>query len=420
MAEKGSFYGLRVKSKQRYKMFLDASASSSPSRSPMHYAHTDGGVSAIRCLDQSVDEPPDSPARAPSRCLRGSYQSFCCQNFRSPRSSQSRQNSQQPRTFEHRLLLFLLTERGVVSERCINNCGAFRWAVKFGLCSEISREKISIVIHRNIRCSLPLMVNVEVPVSYQLSTRSGSRLGFGNAMMSDFTPRAQQVLALARKEAERFNHNYVGTEHLLLGLIKLGQGVAVNVLQRMGLDLETVRLEVEKLVGSHPETNMIGNIPYTPRVKKVLALAGKEAKALNHSYVGTEHILLGLLREGEGVAARVLKSLEVDPARTRNEILKELDPNFTPPESEAESPQEGTKRDVKTPALRAFGRDLTELAKKGELDPVIGRKNEIERVIQILCRRTKNNPVLIGEAGVGKTAIAEGLAQEIAAGEVPS
>ena len=224
---------------------------------------------------------------------------------------------------------------------------------------------------------------------------------------------------LRRKEAERFNHNYVGTEHLLLGLIKLGQGVAVNVLQKMGLDLERVRMEVEKHVGSHPETNMIGNIPYTPRVKKVLALAGKEAQALHHSYVGTEHLLLGLLREGEGVAARVLKSLEVDPARTRNEILKELDPNFTPPESEAESPQEGDKKDVKTPALRAFGRDLTELAKKGELDPVIGRKNEIERVIQILCRRTKNNPVLLGEAGVGKTAIVEGLAQEIAAGNVP-
>jgi ATP-dependent Clp protease ATP-binding subunit ClpC len=238
-------------------------------------------------------------------------------------------------------------------------------------------------------------------------------------MMNNFTPRAQQVLALARKEADRFNHNYVGTEHLLLGLIKLGQGVAVNVLQKMGLDLETVRMEVEKHVGSHPETKMVGNIPYTPRVKKVLALAGKEAKALNHSYVGTEHILLGLLREGEGVAARVLKSLEVDIERTRNEILKELDPNFTPPESEAESPQEGNKKEVKTPALRAFGRDLTELAKKSELDPVIGRKNEIERVIQILCRRTKNNPVLLGEAGVGKTAIVEGLAQEIAAGDIP-
>src|SRR5437870_5598156 len=236
--------------------------------------------------------------------------------------------------------------------------------------------------------------------------------------MNNFTPRAQQVLALARKEADRFNHNYVGTEHLLLGLIKLGQGVAVNVLQKMGLDLETVRMEVEKQVGSGPETKLVGNVPYTPRVKKVLALAGKEAKALNHSYVGTEHILLGLLREGEGVAARVLKTLELDIERTRNEILKELDPNFTPAESDQEG-GEPTKKDVKTPALRAFGRDLTDLAKKGELDPVIGRRNEIERVIQVLCRRTKNNPVLIGEAGVGKTAIAEGLAQEIASGNVP-
>ena len=245
-------------------------------------------------------------------------------------------------------------------------------------------------------------------------------------MMNNFTPRAQQVLALARKEADRFNHNYVGTEHLLLGLIKLGQGVAVNVLQKMGLDLETVRMEVEKQVGSGPDQKMVGNIPYTPRVKKVLALAGKEAKALSHSYVGTEHILLGLLREGEGVAARVLKNLEIDIERTRNEILKELDPNFAPPDGEQEPQQEApsggggaSKKDSKTPALRAFGRDLTELAKKGEMDPVIGRAGEIERVIQILCRRTKNNPVLIGEAGVGKTAIVEGLAQEITAGNVP-
>ena len=248
--------------------------------------------------------------------------------------------------------------------------------------------------------------------------------------MNNFTPRAQQVLALSRKEADRFNHNYVGTEHLLLGLIKLGQGVAVNVLQKMGLDLETVRQEVEKQVGSGQENKMDGNIPYTPRVKKVLALAGKEAKALQHSYVGTEHILLGLLREGEGVAAQVLKNLEVDLDRTRNEVLKELDPNFNPEDGQeneisgdeeemASASASSSRKEGKTPALKAFGRDLTEMASKGELDPVIGRAEEIERVIQILCRRSKNNPVLIGEAGVGKTAIAEGLAKEIVAGNVP-
>ena len=259
---------------------------------------------------------------------------------------------------------------------------------------------------------------------------------------NNFTPRARKVVELARAEARRFNHNYVGTEHILLGLIKLGEGVAVNVLGRMGLDLKTVRTAVEKQVGPGPEeAKAPETIPLTPRVQKVMAHALTEARALGHAYVGTEHILLGLLKEGEGVAARVLQQLDVDLERCRKEILADIDPSASDDVEKKDGdtpPSEDAPEDAPPPARRAsgedaarpgrgerlsllktFGRDLTELAKAGELDPVIGRKEEIRRVVQILCRRTKNNPVLIGEAGVGKTAIVEGLAQEIASGVVP-
>ena len=234
-------------------------------------------------------------------------------------------------------------------------------------------------------------------------------------MFDRFTNRARQVIILARKEADRFNHNYIGTEHILLGIVKLAEGVAVNVLRRMGLDFETVRLEVEKAVGTGPETKMIGEIPLTSRAKKVIEYAVEEAKKLHHSYIGTEHLLLGLLREGEGVAARILKNLDIDLDEVRTEILNELESGIMPP-GETEGAK---KKGGETPALKAFGRDLTKMAKEGKLDPVIGRDDEIERLIQILCRRTKNNPVLIGEAGVGKTAIVEGLAQRIESGNVP-
>ena len=245
--------------------------------------------------------------------------------------------------------------------------------------------------------------------------------------MENFTPRAQRVLHLARKEAEQFNHNYVGTEHVLLGLVALGSGVAVSALQSLGVDLDGLRIEVEKAVGVGADTKMAGNIPFTPRAKKVLALATSEARSLNHSYIGTEHILLGLLSEGEGIAARVLENMGVDLEEAREEIMSMLDPDYdgTMEVGEEEGVAYGTQpqapdgKVAKTPALNAFGRDLTEMARKGELDPVIGRQDEIERVIQILCRRTKNNPVLLGEAGVGKTAIAEGLAQAIADGTIP-
>ena len=241
--------------------------------------------------------------------------------------------------------------------------------------------------------------------------------GFGN-----FTPRAQRVVKLAQKEADAFNHPYVGTEHLLLGLIALGEGVAVNVLERMGVLLDKVRLEVERAVGQGPETKTVGNIPFTPRSKKVLQLAMAEAQALNHTYVGTEHILLGLLHEGEGVAAQVLRNLGVDIETARVEVMRELDPDFELEDETGEAIQaepQGEEGKTKTPALNTFGRDLTELAERDELDPVIGRTEEIERVIQILCRRNKNNPVLLGEAGVGKTAVVEGLARAIIAGDVP-
>lgn len=242
--------------------------------------------------------------------------------------------------------------------------------------------------------------------------------------MNNFTPRTQQVLALARKEAGRFNQSSVGTEHLLLGLIKLGHGVAVNVLQKTGIDIQTLRQKVEKLAGTAPGQKTSGKIPYTPRVKKVLSLAVSEAKALQHIYVGTEHLLLGLLQEGEGVAARILKSLDVNLDQTRREILKEIDSYFLPEEEFASHAGPGQrvpepKGAVRTPALKVFGRDLTELARLGKTDPVIGREGEIERLIQILCRRTKSNPILLGEAGVGKTAIVEGLAQEIVKANVP-
>ncbi|MDP2939597.1 MAG: ATP-dependent Clp protease ATP-binding subunit [Candidatus Omnitrophota bacterium] len=230
-------------------------------------------------------------------------------------------------------------------------------------------------------------------------------------MFNRFTERARKVVILAKEEARRFNHDYIGTEHILLGLVREGEGVAAAVLQKLGLNLETIRLEVEKLVQPGPATQVLGDIPFTPRSKKTLELSAEEARALGHNYIGTEHLLLGLLREGEGVAAQVLINLGLDLNRVRSEVMNLLG---------SATPGFGTQSTkTKTPALDAFGRDLNQLAKENKLDPVINRKNEIERVIQILSRRTKNNPVLLGEAGVGKTAIVEGLAQQIVAGNAP-
>ena len=230
-------------------------------------------------------------------------------------------------------------------------------------------------------------------------------------MFNRFTERARKVIILAKEEARRFNHDYIGTEHLLLGLIREGEGVAAAVLQKMGLSLQNIRLEIEKLVQPGPTTQILGDIPFTPRAKKALELSAEEARSLGHNYIGTEHLLLGLIREGEGVASQVLMNLGLDLNKVRNEVMGLLGsalPGTGQPQTKS-----------KTPALDAFGRDLTALANEGKLDPVIDRRGEIERVIQILSRRTKNNPVLLGEAGVGKTAIVEGLAQSIIAGNVP-
>jgi ATP-dependent Clp protease ATP-binding subunit ClpC len=237
-------------------------------------------------------------------------------------------------------------------------------------------------------------------------------------MYERFTDRARKVMQLANQEAQRFNHEYIGTEHILLGLVKEGSGVAANVLKNLDIDLRKIRLEVEKIVQSGPDMVTMGKLPQTPRAKKVIEYSIEEARNLNHNYVGTEHLLLGLLREQEGVAAQVLMNLGLKLEDVREEVLNLLGHNMDSGEGGG-GERTASKGKSKTPALDSFGRDLTELARQGKLDPVIGRQNEIERVIQVLSRRTKNNPVLLGEAGVGKTAIVEGLAQLVVDSNVP-
>src|SRR5712671_144393 len=227
-----------------------------------------------------------------------------------------------------------------------------------------------------------------------------------------FTERARKVLQLAQEEAQRFNHNYIGTEHLLLGLVREGEGVAAKVLGNLGVELNKVRSAVEFIIGRGDRT-VAGDIGLTPRAKKVIELSVDEARRLNHHYIGTEHLLLGLVREGEGIAAGVLESLGVNLDKVRHEVIRVLS------QSSSAGPAQETKRASKTPTVDQLGINLTEAARAGKLDPVIGREKEIERVIQILSRRTKNNPALIGEPGVGKTAIAEGLAHRIVKGDVP-
>src|SRR5437870_706249 len=242
-------------------------------------------------------------------------------------------------------------------------------------------------------------------------------------MYERFTDRARKVMQLANQEAQRFNHEYIGTEHILLGLVKEGSGVAANVLKNLDIDLRKIRLEVEKIVQAGPDMVTMGKLPQTPRAKKVIEYSIEEARNLNHNYVGTEHLLLGLLREQEGVAAQVLMNLGLKLEDVREEVLNLLGHNMDSGESTGGGGGGGeratSKGKSKTPALDSFGRDLTDLARQGKLDPVIGRQNEIERVIQVLSRRTKNNPVLLGEAGVGKTAIVEGLAQLVVDSNVP-